>query len=43
VQSGDTAGKLAAANKPATISLDQMLVALLRSNPMPSSTATSTA
>ena len=33
VQSGDTAGKIAAAHKPATISLDQMLVALLRSNP----------
>jgi pilus assembly protein FimV len=33
VQSGDTAGKLAAANKPTSISLDQMLVALLRANP----------
>ena len=33
MQSGDTAGKLAAANKPASISLDQMLVALLRANP----------
>jgi pilus assembly protein FimV len=33
VQSGDTAGKLAVANKPASISLDQMLVALLRANP----------
>ena len=33
VKSGDTAGKLAAQNKPANISLDQMLVALLRSNP----------
>ncbi|RZJ20957.1 MAG: fimbrial protein FimV, partial [Haliea sp.] len=33
VQSGDTAGKIAATYKPATISLDQMLVALLRANP----------
>jgi pilus assembly protein FimV len=33
VQPGDTAGKIAAANKPASISLDQMLVAMLRSNP----------
>jgi pilus assembly protein FimV len=33
VQGGDTAGKIAAANKPANISLDQMLVALLRANP----------
>jgi len=33
VQSGDTAGKIAAANKPASISLDQMLVAMLRANP----------
>jgi pilus assembly protein FimV len=33
VQAGDTAGKLAAANKPASVSLDQMLVAMLRSNP----------
>ncbi|WP_240980375.1 FimV/HubP family polar landmark protein [Ramlibacter agri] len=33
VQAGDTAGKIASANKPASISLDQMLVALLRSNP----------
>ncbi len=33
VQNGDTAGKIAAANKPPSISLDQMLVALLRSNP----------
>ncbi|HZY20355.1 MAG TPA: FimV/HubP family polar landmark protein [Ramlibacter sp.] len=32
VQAGDTAGKIAAAAKPATVSLDQMLVALLRSN-----------
>ncbi|WP_338050904.1 FimV/HubP family polar landmark protein [Ramlibacter pinisoli] len=33
VQGGDTAGKIAAGNKPATVSLDQMLVAMLRSNP----------
>ena len=33
VQRGDTAGKIAAANKPADISLDQMLVALLMTNP----------
>ncbi len=33
VKSGDTAGRIAAANKPATVSLDQMLIALLRSNP----------
>ncbi len=33
VKPGDTAGKLAAETKPASISLDQMLVALLRSNP----------
>jgi pilus assembly protein FimV len=33
VQAGDTAGKIAAANKPASVSLDQMLVAMLRSNP----------
>ncbi len=33
VRAGDTAGKIAAQNKPASISLDQMLVALLRSNP----------
>src|SRR6476469_7932230 len=33
VQAGDTAGKIAAANKPATVSLDQMPVAMLRSNP----------
>ena len=30
VQPGDTAGKIAAAHKPAEVSLDQMLVALLR-------------
>lgn len=33
VKTGDTASKIAARNKPASISLDQMLVALLRSNP----------
>ena len=33
VKQGDTAGKIAAQNKPASISLDQMLVALLKSNP----------
>lgn len=33
VKSGDTAGKIAAQAKPASVSLDQMLVALLRSNP----------
>lgn len=33
VKPGDTAGKIAAQNKLASISLDQMLVALLRSNP----------
>ncbi|WP_238587751.1 FimV/HubP family polar landmark protein [Caenimonas sp. SL110] len=33
VQSGDTAGKIAAQFKPANVSLDQMLVALLRANP----------
>ena len=33
VKPGDTASKIAAKNKPATVSLDQMLVALLRSNP----------
>lgn len=33
MQSGDTAGRIAAANKPASISLDQMLVAMLRTNP----------
>ncbi|WP_157667694.1 FimV family protein [Comamonas serinivorans] len=30
---GDTAGRLAAANLPANVSLDQMLVAMLRANP----------
>ena len=33
VKAGDTAGKIAAATKPANVSLDQMLVALLRANP----------
>lgn len=33
VQPGDTASKIAAAYKPAEVSLDQMLVALLRANP----------
>ncbi|QCB44741.1 FimV/HubP family polar landmark protein [Hydrogenophaga sp. PAMC20947] len=33
VKSGDTAGRIAADNLPANISLDQMLVAMLRSNP----------
>ena len=33
VKSGDTASKIAAAIKPANVSLDQMLVALLRANP----------
>lgn len=33
VKPGDTAGRIAAQAKPASVSLDQMLVALLRSNP----------
>ena len=33
VKSGDTATKIAMANKPADVLLDQMLVAMLRSNP----------
>ncbi|MEJ8837029.1 FimV/HubP family polar landmark protein [Ramlibacter sp. AN1133] len=33
VRPGDTAGKLASAAKPASVSLDQMLVAMLRTNP----------
>ena len=33
VKPGDTAGKIAAQNRPGTVSLDQMLVAMLRSNP----------
>ena len=34
VKVGDTASKIAGAIKPANVSLDQMLVALLRTNPM---------
>jgi pilus assembly protein FimV len=33
VQAGDTAGRIANAYRPATVSLDQMLVALMRANP----------
>lgn len=33
VRAGDTAGKIAAQNKASSVSLDQMLVAMLRSNP----------
>ena len=33
VKSGDTAGRIAAAHLPAGISLDQMLVAMMRANP----------
>ncbi len=33
IKTGDTASKIAANNKPAGVSLDQMLVALLRANP----------
>ncbi|WP_252374416.1 FimV/HubP family polar landmark protein [Hydrogenophaga sp. 2FB] len=33
VRAGDTAGRIAAANKPADVSLDQMLVAMLQQNP----------
>ncbi len=33
VKAGDTAGRIAAATKPASVSLDQMLIALLRANP----------
>lgn len=33
VKGGDTAGKLAMAQKPADVSLDQMLLAMLRANP----------
>ncbi|MBV8617803.1 MAG: hypothetical protein JOY84_02990, partial [Curvibacter sp.] len=33
VKSGDTAGHIAASIKPANVSLDQMLVALMRANP----------
>lgn len=33
VRTGDTAGRIAAANRPVNVSLDQMLVAMLRTNP----------
>jgi pilus assembly protein FimV len=33
VEQGDTAGRIAASHKPSEVSLDQMLVALLRTNP----------
>jgi pilus assembly protein FimV len=33
VRAGETAGRIAAANKPPAVSLDQMLVAMLRTNP----------
>lgn len=33
VKPGETAGQIAAAHKPASVSLDQMLVAMLRGNP----------
>lgn len=33
VRTGDTAGRIAAVNRPANVSLDQMLVAMLRANP----------
>ncbi len=33
VKSGDTASKIASASKPTSVSLDQMLVAMLRANP----------
>ena len=33
VHPGDTAGRIANANKPASVSLDQMLLAMLRANP----------
>ena len=33
IKTGDTAGRIAANSKPAGVSLDQMLVALLRANP----------
>lgn len=33
VQAGDTAGRLASAHKPAGVSLDQMLVAMMQANP----------
>lgn len=33
VRPGDTAGRIASANRPAGVSLDQMLVAMMRANP----------
>lgn len=33
VQAGDTAGRIANAHRPANVSLDQMLVAMMRANP----------
>lgn len=33
VQTGDTAGRIAGAHRPAGVSLDQMLVAMMRANP----------
>ena len=33
VRAGDTAGRIASANRPAGVSLDQMLVAMVRANP----------
>ena len=33
MRAGDTAGRIALANRPANVSLDQMLVAMLRANP----------
>lgn len=33
VKAGDTAGRIAEANRPANVSLDQMLVSMLRANP----------
>jgi pilus assembly protein FimV len=33
VRAGDTAGRIASANKPSSVSLEQMLVAMLRGNP----------
>jgi len=33
VKSGDTLGKIASATKPANVSLEQMLVLLVRNNP----------
>jgi pilus assembly protein FimV len=33
VRAGDTAGRIAGAHKPASVSLDQMLVAMMRANP----------